>query len=140
MLAVAGTRSVPTDVHRGIAPREQFQMCGRSPKGVRPETRGLVVWAPTDETNIEAATRSAFEHVQCTPTTAWHTKCRPHERDRGPDTVPGAFDRLADSIKRWFAVDPRCDCVARPCGVRSYINERYRGSRLGRAIATSIHD
>jgi hypothetical protein len=74
MLTVAGRRSVPADVHRGVAPREQFQMRWRSPKGVRPETRGLVVRAPKDEPNIEAATRSAFEHVKCTPTTARHTK------------------------------------------------------------------
>src|SRR5262249_43957858 len=110
VLTVAGRCSVPTNVYRGIIPREQFQMRGRSPKGVRPETRGLVIRAPKDETNIDAPTRSALEHVQCTPTTARHTKRRPHERDRRPHTVLGAFDRLADSIKRWFAVDPRCDC------------------------------
>src|SRR5262245_40916001 len=113
MLAVAGMCSVPADVDVRVVLRQQLTMLSRAPERVVPPPGGVVARSPEEETDVDAAMGSAFEHVEGRAATVRHMEGGPHECDGRPHTLLCELDGLADAAKGGVAIDQRQDPIAR---------------------------
>jgi hypothetical protein len=63
MLAETRVRTIPSNAHLVVIPSQQFEMLGRTPECVALQRRCLGIGPPKYDAYVNAASRSAIEHL-----------------------------------------------------------------------------
>jgi len=119
VLAKARTGAVPPDLHARSTAVEQFDMRRRSPEGVLPEPRGLLVGSPENDPHIDTSGSRTIKDIKWSSATVRHHAGLPHECDRYPDAPAGCLDRFADAPERRLTVNQRSHQIPAACWIRA---------------------
>jgi hypothetical protein len=85
----------------------------------------LLVRAPEQDTDIQAAVHRAVQHVEESAAAPWKAEVGREEGDGQPDAVARVLDRVSDPLEGGDAIHERPNQVSRPDGVRARSHEWY---------------